>query len=229
MNVVPVARAEVGIASRAARSHDASMYIPSAFNETRIDVLHAFLAAHPLATLVTHGPDGLFASHVPMLLDASGGTLLAHVARGNAHWRLLDGGAPTLAVFGGPNAYVSPDWYPNKHRTGKDVPTWNFAAVHAHGSATAFDDPDELLALLVRLTDKHEAGRATPWFVSDAPAEYIRQQLRGIVGIRLAITRLEGKFKLSQNRAAEDRAGAKAGLAASEDPRDREVAALMPD
>lgn len=203
------------------------MYIPSAFNETRIDVLHAFVAAHPLATLVTNSADGLFASHVPMMLDADGGTLLAHVARGNGHWRLLDGGAPTLAVFGGPNAYVSPDWYPNKHRTGKDVPTWNFAVVHAHGVATSFDDPDELLALIVGLTDKHEAGRATPWAVSDAPPDFIRQQLRGIVGIRLAITRLEGKFKLSQNRAAEDRAGAKAGLASSEHAGDREVAAMM--
>ena len=106
------------------------MYIPSAFNETRIDVLHAFVAAHPLATLVTNGPDGLFASHVPMMLDADGGTLLAHVARGNGHWRLLDGGAPTLAVFGGPNAYVSPDWYPNKHRTGKDVPTTLYDVVY---------------------------------------------------------------------------------------------------
>ena len=203
------------------------MYIPSAFNETRIDVLHAFVAAHPLATLVTNSADGLFASHVPMMLDADGGTLLAHVARGNGHWRLLDGGAPTLAVFGGPNAYVSPDWYPNKHRTGKDVPTWNFAVVHAHGVATSFDDPDEMLALIVNLTDKHEAGRATPWAVSDAPPDFIRQQLRGIVGIRLAITRLEGKFKLSQNRAAEDRAGAKAGLASSEHAGDREVAAMM--
>lgn len=227
--MVPPARAEVGIASRAAGMHDGSMYIPSAFNETRIDVLHAFVAAHPLATLVTNGPDGLFASHIPMMTDAGGGTLLAHVARGNEHWRLLDGGAPTLAVFGGPNAYVSPDWYPNKHRTGKDVPTWNFASVHAHGVATAFDDPDELLALVVSLTNKHEAGRATPWAVSDAPTDYIRQQLRGIVGIRLAITRMEGKFKLSQNRAVEDRAGAKAGLAASPDARERAVAALMPN
>jgi transcriptional regulator len=198
------------------------MYIPPAFNETRPDVLQAFLRRNPLATLVTNGTDGLFATPVPMLFDADGpeGTLLAHVARANPHWRLLGQGAASLAVFGGPGAYVSPDWYPNKHATGRDV---------VHGTATTFDDPDELLALLERLTDAQEAGRATPWRVSDAPADYIRQQLRAIVGVRLAITRIEGKFKLSQNRAAADRHGARAGLAASGDHRDRAVAEMMRD
>jgi transcriptional regulator len=207
------------------------MYVPAAYAETRPDVLRAFLREHPLATLVTHGPEGLFATPVPMLLDAGDGaegTLLAHVARANPHWRLLAAGAPALAVFGGPGAYVSPDWYPNKHATGRDVPTWNYATVHVHGIATTFDDPDELLALLERLTDRHEAGRATPWRVADAPADYIRQQLRAIVGIRLPIARIEGKFKLSQNRNAADRQGARAGLAASDDARDRAVAAMMP-
>ncbi|HET7844109.1 MAG TPA: FMN-binding negative transcriptional regulator [Xanthomonadales bacterium] len=208
------------------------MYVPSAFAETRTDVLRPFLRSNPLATLVTNGPDGLFASPVPMLLDESRGehgSLLAHVARANPHWQLLEAGAPTLAVFGGPNAYVSPDWYPNKHATGRDVPTWNYATVHVHGTATAFADPDALLALLERLTDTHEAGRATPWRVADAPADYIRGQLGAIVGTELRIARMEGKFKLSQNRKAEDRHGARAGLAASHEPRDRAVAALMPD
>lgn len=208
------------------------MYIPSAFNEARTDVLQAFVRANPLATLVSNGPEGLFATPVPMLLDAGEGehgVLVAHVARANPHWQMLAAGAPALAVFGGPSAYVSPDWYPNKHATGRDVPTWNYATVHAHGVATTFDDPDELLALLTRLTDRHEATRATPWQVSDAPVDYIRQQLRAIVGVRLAITRIEGKFKLSQNRAAADRQGARAGLAASKDVRDRAVAALMGD
>jgi len=208
------------------------VYIPSAFNEARTDVLQAFVRANPLATLVSNGPEGLFATPVPMLLDAGEGehgVLVAHVARANPHWQMLAAGAPALAVFGGPSAYVSPDWYPNKHATGRDVPTWNYATVHAHGVATTFDDPDELLALLTRLTDRHEATRATPWQVSDAPVDYIRQQLRAIVGVRLAITRIEGKFKLSQNRAAADRHGARAGLAASKDARDRAVAALMGD
>ena len=206
------------------------MYNPPAFREESPATLHAFVRAHPLATLVTAARDGLFASHLPMLLDVDTDgreTLLCHVARANPHWKLLAPGVESLAVFGGPNAYVSPNWYPGKHVDGRQVPTWNYVAVHAHGTAEAFDDPDQLLALLERLTLQNEARSAQPWKVSDAPADYIRAQLRAIVGVRIPVARMEGKWKMSQNRTIEDRAGARAGLAASEAGRDREVAALM--
>jgi transcriptional regulator len=208
------------------------MYIPSAFREERPQQLHALIRAHPLGTLVTHGPEGLYATPLPWLLDLEGGghgVLIGHVARANPHWPLLAAAGESLVVFQGPDAYVSPNWYPSKHATGRDVPTWNYATVHVHGRAEPFDDPGRLLAMLERLTDANEGATATPWKVSDAPADYVHSMLRAIVGIRLPIARIEGKWKLSQNRASADRAGAKAALAASTRARDRELAALMPD
>jgi transcriptional regulator len=191
------------------------MYVPSHFKEDRVPVLHEAIAKAGLATLVTFGPAGLDASHVPMLLDRESGplgTLYGHIARPNPQWR---GAAPdllALAVFVGPDAYVTPSWYATKQRTGEVVPTWNYVAVHAHGRVRFFDDPERLLGLVTKLTEVREAARPKPWAVGDAPDEYIRAHLKGIIGFELPIERLEGKWKMSQNRSAEDRTGVAEGL-----------------
>jgi transcriptional regulator len=188
---------------------------PPHFKEDRVPVMHAAIRAVGLATLVTTGPDGLVASHIPLLLDpepAPYGTLHGHLARGNRQGRQeVDGEA--LAIFLGPDAYVTPSYYATKRETGKVVPTWNYVAIHAYGKLAFFDDAERLLALVTRLTRRHEAGRAAPWKVSDAPADYLRGQLKGIIGFAMPIARLEGKWKMSQNRPAEDRAGVADGLA----------------
>jgi transcriptional regulator len=194
------------------------MYLPSHFAEDQVPVLHDAIRRSGLATLFTAGPGGPDASHVPMLLDPEPGplgTLLGHVARANPQWRGATPGLRALAVFLGPDAYVTPSWYPTKARTGEVVPTWNYVAVHAHGPVAFFDDPKRLLALVTRLTDAHEAVRERPWAVSDAPDRYVAAQLRGIVGFELRIERLEGKWKASQNRSAEDRAGVRGGMGAA--------------
>lgn len=192
------------------------MYVPSQFEETRLPALHAAMRDAGLATLVTDGPGGLEANHVPVLLDAARGpfgTLLGHVARANPVWRGSPEHRRALAVFLGPDVYVTPSWYPTKRRTGEVVPTWNYVAVHAHGTLRFFEDEARLLAIVTGLTERREAGRAEPWAVADAPEAYVRGMLRGIVGFELAIERLEGKRKMSQNRSAEDRAGVAEGLA----------------
>lgn len=193
------------------------MYIPPLFREDELPVLHETMRQAGLATLVTMGADGMEASHVPLLLDPSPaphGTLLGHIARANPQWRRVAAGVPALAIFLGPDAYVSPSWYPTKAETGKVVPTWNYVAVHAYGAIEFFDDKARLLDLVTRLTEQHEGARASPWAVSDAPADYIEGMLGAIVGFAVPIDRLEGKWKMSQNRPAEDRAGVVAGLAA---------------
>jgi transcriptional regulator len=189
-------------------SYHGSMYIPGHFREDRLDVLHALVREHPLATLVTVGPNGLTANHLPMLIDpepAPFGTLVGHLARGNAQWR--DAGEPALAIFTGADHYISPSWYPSKQEHGKVVPTWNYSAVHAHGILQVHDDPEWLRALVTRLTGTHEAQFEQPWKVADAPADYIDGLLNGIVGIEIPIQRLEGKWKMSQNRSEADREG----------------------
>jgi transcriptional regulator len=191
------------------------MYLPPHFKEERVPMLHEAIRTAALGTLVTTGADGLEASHVPMLLDpepAPYGTLTGHVSRANGQWRRVGAGVAALAIFLGPEAYVSPAWYATKRQTGKVVPTWNHVAVHAYGALRLFEDAERLLALVTRLTETHEAGRPAPWAVADAPPEFIRAQLKGIVGFELPIVRLEGKWKMSQNRPAEDRAGAIEGL-----------------
>ena len=191
------------------------MYLPSMFAEQRIDVLHAAIRRSGLATLVTLSADGLIASHVPMLLDpepAPYGTLLGHLARPNPQAGGATGDA--LAIFQGPDAYVTPSWYATKRATGKVVPTWNYIAVHASGPVSFFDDADRLLDIVTRLTEREEGRRAEPWAVSDAPDDFVQGMLKGIVGFALPIARLEGKWKMSQNRPAEDRAGVVAGLQA---------------
>lgn len=205
------------------------MYIPPAFRDDDRASLHGMIRAARLANFVTATADGLLASPIPMYLDdAEGehGVLYGHVARANPQWK----SAPldeAMAIFMGPDAYVTPSWYETKQETGKVVPTWNYVTVHAYGPAEFFEDPDRLLEVVTRLTNLHEQPFAEPWAVSDAPADFIRAQLRGIVGIRMPITCIEGKRKLSQNRSAADRTNATNGLSASERASDRAVAALM--
>lgn len=193
------------------------MYVPDHFREDRTDVLHQAVREIAFATLVTPGLD---ANHLPMLL--SDGVLRGHVARANPVWKGGDGEA--LAIFLGPHAYVSPNWYPSKAETGKAVPTWNYLTVHARGSIRWTQDADWLRAHVTALSDAHEAPREEPWKVGDAPASYIDALLRAIVGFELTVTGLEGKWKLSQNREAGDRAGVHEGL--SREGRD-DIARLM--
>lgn len=191
------------------------MYTPKPFDAPDIGAMHALIAAHPFATLITHGAEGLCANHLPMELDPHAlpsGTLACHVARANPLWRDAADGTASIAIFHGPHAYVSPSWYPSKAESGAVVPTWNYIVVHAHGHIRVIDDPHWLAAHLDKLTRRHEAAFAHPWDVSDAPVDHVRTLLGGIVGIEFAISRLEGKWKASQNRSESDRAGVAAGL-----------------
>ena len=203
------------------------MYIPPLHKEDRIDVLHDAIRRTGLATLVTLTGDGLIASHVPMLLDpepAPYGTLLGHLARPNPQARGAAPGVQALAIFQGPDAYITPSWYATKRETGKVVPTWNYVTIHAYGPVEFFNDTERLRAIVTRLTEREEAARAEPWAVTDAPADFIDGMLKGIVGFALPIARLEGKWKMSQNRPAEDRARVIDGL---NDQGREDVAALI--
>ena len=190
------------------------MYLPKHFEETRVEVLHGLVRAHPLGALVTLGADGLEANHIPFEIDsdpAPFGTLRGHVARANPVWRELSRGADALAIFQGAATYVSPSWYPTKQEGGKVVPTWNYAVVHARGKARLVE-PEALPALLARLTRKYEEGRPAPWRMQDLPADFTPKLLAAIVGFEIAVERLEGKFKLSQNRRPADLEGVIAAL-----------------
>ncbi len=187
------------------------MYIPPHFREDRDEVLRDAMRRIGFATLVTQGPDGLEANHLPLLLE--GNVLQGHFARANPVWKSIGPDTEALAIFLGPHFYVSPSWYPSKAETGKAVPTWNYIAVHARGKITLHDDPTWLRAHVGRLSQFHEAGRAAPWSVEDAPADYIQAMLRAIVGFELSIDKLEGKWKLNQNRNAGDIQGVKDALA----------------
>jgi transcriptional regulator len=191
------------------------VYVPAHFQEDRVPILHDTIRRIALGTLVTLGEPGLEATHAPMLIDpepAPYGRLLGHIARANPQWRAPQAGIEALALFVGPEAYVSPSWYETKRQNGKVVPTWNYVAVHAAGPVRFFDDAERLREIVTRLTETHEAGRAAPWQVSDAPADYIAAMLKAIIGFELTITRLEGKWKMSQNRPPADRAGVAEGL-----------------
>ncbi|WP_428488291.1 FMN-binding negative transcriptional regulator [Rhodopila sp.] len=191
------------------------MYIPAHHKEDRVDVLHAAIRSAGPATLVSMTADGLFASHAPLMLDpdpAPYGTLIGHLARANPHVRIANPSVQTLVIFHGPDGYITPSYYAAKQEHGKVVPTWNYVAIHAYGTLEVFDDPARLLEVVTRLTVNHEAPRTEPWAVSDAPGDFIQGMLRGIVGIALPITRLEGKVKMSQNRPAADQAGVVDGL-----------------
>jgi transcriptional regulator len=206
------------------------MYTPSYFKDADLNSLHAQINGARLAVLVTSSESGLQASHLPLLFnpnEGEHGTLYGHFAKANAQWKDLQSGAEVLVIFSGGDAYVSPSFYPAKAEHGKVVPTWNYLAIHAYGHAEVFTEPQRLLELVSALTDKHESGRASPWAVADAPADYIEKMLGAIVGFALPIGRLEGKRKLNQNRSAEDIAGVTAGLAASDDVKDQEIAQQM--
>ncbi|MER8713022.1 FMN-binding negative transcriptional regulator [Mesorhizobium sp. M1295] len=199
------------------------MYQPPHFQETRQDVLHGLIRAHPLGLLVSNGAEGPVANAIPFLLDAPSllneevppnGRLRAHLARANPQWRLLADNplSPVLVVFQGADAYVTPSWYETKRETGKVVPTWNYAIVQVRGIVTVVEDQDWLAEQISDLTMSQEGNRATPWAVTDAPAPFIQSQIKGIVGLEIAITEINGKWKVSQNRPAADRIGVAEGL-----------------
>ena len=199
------------------------MYLPGHFKETRIEVLHELIRACPFATVVTHAEAGLDANHLPFeLVD---GTLHGHVARGNELAKL--DGAEVLVIFQGPQAYVSPNWYPTKHETGREVPTWDYAVVHVHGRLKVVEDAGWLRTLLERLTERHEATEPQPWQVSDAPDDLIEQSMRAIAGLEIGIERIEGKFKLNQNHPERNRRGVIDGLRRRDAGSDAELADLM--
>ena len=205
------------------------MYVPPHFQQSDLALLHDAIRGAGLATLVSLGADGLIASHVPLMLDAAAGpngTLVGHLAKGNPQGRGAVVGTDALAIFQGPDAYITPSWYATKRETGKVVPTWNYVAIHVYGPLEFFDDAAELLEVVTRLTTLHEGPRPAPWAVSDAPPDFIQAHLKGIVGFRMPITRLEGKWKMSQNRPAADRIGVAEGLRA--EGRDA-AAALVPE
>lgn len=208
------------------------LYIPPAFRETDAAILQAEIRSIGFCSLTTVGPDGPLVSHVPVFLDTSVGPLgqlRCHVARANPQWRDSDLTKSALAVFMGPDAYVSPSLYPSKKEHGKAVPTWNYVAICARGTLEIIGERDALLAHVAELSDRHESALPEPWQVSDAPADYIEKQLRAIVGFRLTIEALEGKMKLSQNRSEADRASVAAGLSASDDLQARDIGAMMRD
>jgi transcriptional regulator len=191
------------------------MYLPKHFEETRTTVLHELIRAHPLGALVMRGPDGLDANHLPFEIDpepAPFGTLRGHIARANPLWRERSPDLAALVIFQGPDTYVSPSWYPTKADTGKVVPTWNYAVVHAHGTVRFIDDRAWLRGFVEKLTNRHEAPRVEPWKITDAPPDYVESQLGAIIGVEIPIARLVGKWKVSQNRPAADREGAAQGL-----------------
>jgi transcriptional regulator len=193
------------------------MYLPVHFAESRPEVLAGLVRAHPFGLLVTqNGAGGIDANSIPFFLDegpaGTPGVLRAHVARANPVWRNARGDVDSLVVFQGPQGYVSPAWYPSKAEHGKVVPTWNYVMVQARGALQAIDDKEWLRAFVTRLTERHERERAEPWAVSDAPADYLETMLGAIVGIEIVLASLTGKWKVSQNRPAADRAGVVAGL-----------------
>ena len=195
------------------------MYLPQHFEESRAEVLHELIRTHPLGLLVTLADAGLQANPVPFMLDADPaggpGILRAHVARANPLWRETRSDVEALVVFQGPQAYVSPGWYPSKAEHGKVVPTWNYVMVQARGTLRAVDDPAWVRAFVTRLTTRHEAAQAKPWAVADAPPDYIEATARAIVGLEITLSALVGKWKVSQNRSAADRAGVASGLRAA--------------
>ena len=205
------------------------MYNPVHFREVRPEELHAFIRAHPLGTLVTTGPDGPEASHLPVFLDADAGRLRCHMARSNQQWRQLVSGGRVLMIFTGPGHYITPNWYPEKRKHGKVVPTWNYVAVHVSGSARVFEDSPSLFSHLHELTNFNEASFAEPWSVADAPAEYVEGMTRAIVGVEIIVDRMEGKWKVSQNRSEEDKQGAIAGLNGLDSDAAQEMADLIRD
>lgn len=196
------------------------MYVPAHFAEDRLEVLHRLMHEHPLGALVTLEPDGLNACHIPFEIapasaEAPHGTLRAHIARNNPLWRNASAAIDALVIFQGPQAYITPSWYAEKQASGKVVPTYNYATVHAYGPLRIVDAAGWLQALLERLSQRHEATRAQPWQLADAPPDYIEKMLGAVIGIEIPLRRLTGSWKTSQNRSAADRATIAAGLRAT--------------
>jgi transcriptional regulator len=206
------------------------MYLPRKFCEDRIEVLHATMLEIGAAAVVGQGPDGPIASHVPIELDpepAPWGTIRCHFVRANPHAQFVADGQELLLIFQGPQGYVTPNWYPSKRETGKVVPTWNYVAIHAYGRATIFEDVAALRAHLGALTDRFEGRSAVPWKIDDAPADFIDGLCRAIVGIEIPLSRIEGKWKMSQNRPLHDRLGVANGLRALGDETSLKIADLV--
>ena len=207
------------------------MYTPTSYREERLEVLHGLMASHPLGALVRMAQDGLCADHLPFEIapptpDAPFGTLRAHVARANPLWR--SDGVETMVIFQGPHAYITPAWYAEKELSGEEVPTFDYAVVHAHGTLRVIDDRDWLLAFLERLTTRHEADQPQPWQVGDAPPAYIDKLLKAIVGIEIPLARLEGKWKMEQKNSLQDQARVASELSRDSMPEAaRQLAALM--
>jgi len=194
------------------------MYVPAHFEESRPEALHDLIEKNPFGTLISQGPNGLDANHVPFVLhnrESNFGILNAHVARKNPIWQELKNNDQVLAIFQAANAYISPNWYPSKQEQHNQVPTWNYMVVHAHGRVTIHDDEKFVRGVVARLTRTHEASQPKPWKMTDSSPDYIDAMLKNIVGIEIEITRLVGKFKLSQNKVARDMLGAAEGLKAT--------------
>ncbi|MGC2399926.1 MAG: FMN-binding negative transcriptional regulator [Acidobacteriaceae bacterium] len=206
------------------------MYTPKAFEVTDVPMMHAAMRQSGLATLVTMTSGGLVATHLPLLVDETKGpygTLTGHVSRANLQWKDTAPEAEALIIFLGLDTYVTPNWYPAKQETGRVVPTWNYAAIHAYGHITFFEDTERLRSVVTELTKRHEAKFPAPWQVTDAPAAFIDAQLKAIVGFEFPILRLEGKQKFNQNRSLEDRMGVIEGLRGLQDEGKTQVAELM--
>lgn len=206
------------------------MYIPEHFDEPRIDILHELIRARPLSTLITLASDGLAANHIPLHLSEHPsplGTLRGHVARSNTVWSDFARDVEVLAVFCGPDAYITPSWYPTKAEKGQVVPTWNYAVAHAYGTLQVIDDPAWLRAHLQVLTAHNEAPMPEPWRLSDAPRDFIEKLMAAVVGIEIVVTRLSGKWKVSQNQLPRNRAGVIQGLRASGSAESLQMAALV--
>lgn len=206
------------------------MYVSKHHQLTDRDAIHSLVEAYPLGAWVCHSTEGLIANHVPFYLDrtrGTHGTLVGHVARANTVWRQLSPAVPSVVMFQGAQSYITPSWYPGKAEHGKVVPTWNYVVAHAHGTARVMDDPVWMLRMLHQLTSSQESRQASPWRVGDAPAGYIEKMMRGIVGIEIAIDRLEGKLKASQDEDWQDRQGTVQGLLSQPGEQSQAMAALV--
>lgn len=196
------------------------MYVPAHFEVANVEDLHRLMREHPFAVLITNGKGGLDANHIPFELDVAGGKngiLHAHVARNNPVWADVKNGDDVMVVFRAEDAYITPTWFPSKHEFHKQVPTWNYRVVHAHGKVTIRDDEKYVRGVVAKLTRTHEASQPKPWKMTDAPVDYMETMLKAIVGIEVEIVRLEGKFKLSQNRELRDKLSAGEALKAQGD------------
>jgi len=202
------------------------MHRPDHFRIEDVQEMHALMRARPFAALVSAGASGLYGTHLPTVLKDEGsyGTIECHLARANPHWKDLAEGGEAMMIFQGPEGYITPNWYATKAQTGKAVPTWNYAIVHAYGRPSVMKEKEWLLRHVTELSEQQERSEPQPWAVSDAPESYIDVMLRGIIGFRFEITRLEGKWKMSQNREMQDRSGVIDGLKARASGDDLEIA-----